>query len=715
VIHQELREQPYYQPLLNMAADIAGVGQSITHGATLGFDEIVLPAIAAGIDYLRGKPFTKTYEQDVEEMRQPRVEFRSRNPATAGVAEEVGAIAGPAKWAAPLFAPTRVAAPAFQRAVDVGRNLTASAGLGGLSGFGMTEGDLQQRVQGAEAGAVLGTVAGVVAPAVSGVARSLAPGRQVERKVGETLLGQTGGTVPTMQQAPIPNFPLGVGGASNEPGLAAIERRANTLDNAAAVQQRTGQSTAVREAATTAQPGGTRLATGEMPPEIASANYRQAMIDAHNVIKQEEERLWTKPTIAAKQVDMLTLKQSVDAKVNALPARFRGMIDKTPGLRETLDDLANLPPNATLADVNWIRSDLLGIARGATEPFARKVAQTAADAVLTSIESNPALRKDPAAWADYLKARSFTARKWDVIGEPVFQNMIKTGADERKAASTMFGVGGGAAGERIREGTAGVTDMLDSIRRQWGALRAGGVTSPGTLDPSTAFGTRVALANGARDFIVNSMLDAVSSVQRGITGNQEILLNKLSDWIDTHRAWIGSSRLFNADQLALLDRVKQAAVMGARPENLRGGTNSATYERLMNGQYGGASLIDLFTHPLTRLGAGAIGGTLGAYMGSHVEATVGAILGMEGMHFGPAVLQWFYRKPIGELTQMLNQAIRDPVMAADLMRKADPNGVVRLSERTRNWLRSWLATEPGRRLHPAFEPALEQQRQERAQ
>ena len=696
--------------------------QSLVHGMTFGADEVLGPIIPALIHSIAtGAPFGDAYDAAVQQMRQRRTDFESEHPYVGTGLEIAGGVPTTA-LAGPMFGTAMKGAPLAMRAVNYARNVLAGSALGGATSFGMTDGDLQQRIQGAESGAELGGALSVVAPAVGAVARSAArairPTAQVPNVVGNILneaagVGPAGwgGAIPPMQTAAVPGFPLDVGAASNNAGLAALTRLRSTENPGAAVAQTTAQNNAIRSGATAMQQNNVQLANA-MPTTDASANLVRGMQGAHDVINQEEQRMWTRPALVAQRPLMPTLKANVARSIAALPARFQAAIEKNPDLKSALADLYALPDDSGLVDVNAVRSDLLGLERTLPydQRFAKKVAGEAAKAIMDAIESDPALRTNPKAWADYLAARTFTARKWNVLGHDVFQNMLRTnrygqqGVDERTAASRLFGFADKSAGERVPQGISKITDMLDGIRRQWGALRTGGVTSADSFDPATAFSARASLAQGARDFIINTMLDSASSVVRDTTGTQQTLLNRLSDWIDTNRPWITRSGIFNADQLALLDGIRDAAIKGARTESLRGGSNSATYER-----FAGKRWLDVFMSPLIAQGASAAAGaalmgTVGHFVG---DVPLGILLGMEagGAVSGAALMQRIYAAPREAVIKMLDEAIRNPAIAHDLMTQATANGAGRISPQTRAWARAFVAMEPPAQAARAFSPA----------
>lgn len=687
--------------------------QVLQHGFTLGLDEIIAPLIPAIAESVAtGKPFSEVYDKVVKQMREPRTDFEKDLPYAATALSVAGGVASPLNR---VFSPLFSGAPAatiLGKVANAGRNIAAGTASGAATGFTMANGDIGERLQGAkegaEVGGVLSTVAPVIATTATNLRRMVRPGAAVDPIAGQALRESAGLTptqpVPPRTPSPLPGVPVGTAAEFNNPGLAARERVINATDDAGRQAQIAAQTAGVRQAATTPQPGGARLATATATTPEASASVVTGLQKARAVLDAEEERLWTKPSLTSLRNDVLAIQSKVGQALAALPLRFQAAIRRTADIQNALEDLRNLPATASLADVNRIRSEILELGRSLPfeERFARKGVDAVARAILDGIESNPALRNNPQALADYQRARAFTFRMHDVLGTRAFQRMLqategnKKGLDAGTLAGQLFNFG---KGTEINPGSvARVTQMLDDVRRQWGALQTGnaGVPLPG-LSPTAAFAARAELAQGARDFIVHSMLDAASSNVRDQAGSQRYLMNTLSDWIDTNRPWIARSRLFTQPQLDILDRIRNFSIQAQSGENLRGGTNSATYERLAGHRY-----IDAFMGPLlgriTGVGAGAAAGALATHLFG--EAGIGGMIGMEiggalaGHTAGTSLLQRFYAQPREALMERLTEAIRDPDIAEDLMRKAGQ----RLSPKTQAWARSLLATVPAEQM-----------------
>lgn len=714
IAQQEVRNQPWYQPIHDAVSAAtkfqSGITDEAAHAATLGLDNILLPLVPAITESLTtGKPFAKAYEEHAKAQRAPRKEFEEEHPTAALAAGLAGGVVGSAPLA-PLFGPVNVAGhPAVSGALSLARNVGAGAGTGGATAFTAADGDLATRTEAAEQGAQFGGVIGGGAPAIVGGIKRLAtaafPTRSIDRIAGQTLRESAGlgenAPVPNPTASPIPNMPLGAGAAMDSPGLAAMERRLNTSDDAGALAVRTAQNQAVREAATTPQAGGVRLARPVDLPE-ASASMVEGLQRAHAILRDEEERLWTRPELVGAAPDIGQVIGRVQRAIGAMPQRYQNALTRNADVYAALQDLYALPAGSSLADLNAVRSDILSAARGLpfSERFAKSAADRAGAAVLDAIESNPNLRNNPAILSAYQRARDFTRAFREALDKPQFQRMLQAvdgnrkGLDPGTIAKEAFKFEQGT--ERTPGGIARVIDLLDGVSRQWGMLAAGnrGVPLPG-LSPAASFAARTQLLEGARDVIVSSMLERASSNVRDQAGAQNVAMNALSNWMDTNRGWISRSRLFTPAQMDLLDHIRDASVLAARQANYRGGAGSETYERIMGDRYG-----DVFMGPLLARASGTvIGAGLGAAMTKLFgETGIGGLIGMEltgaggatGLLAGPALMRKLYSVPHAKLVERINEAIRDPVIAHDLMQRAGAT----VSPQTKAWAHSLLTVGP---------------------
>jgi hypothetical protein len=724
----EMQQQPWFQDMYNnvkQGANTAGLEEEMLHGSSLGLSDLLVPVVPAAIHALTtGMPFSQAYDLAQQTMQAPRKEFEAEHPDASMVTSMASGIPA-TKVLAPLFAGAQAGAPALQRILMGMKNLALGGAAGGASSYLMTDGTQQQKLEAAKEGAELGGgltgAAQVLGPTASAVGRyvssALRPNANVDAMAGNVLLQRAGGTAPTMEAPAIPGMPLGIGGAFNNPGFAAMERETNQVEPIGANQIRAAQNQAVVEHATTPQAGGVQLAT-RMEPGEASTNVVTGMQKANEVLRAEERRRWNVDPLAQMKPDLQAVKDRVAKALGRLPLRVQRAIENNADLKGTLGDLQGMADGATLADVNDIRSDLLTVARTLprTEGLARRAANIAAKEVLDALEDNPEMKADPRAWAAYKAARGYSARMWDVMGHDEFQSMLRTNrfgnqaGDAGTLAAQLFNLSAGT--EVTPGGIAGIGRMLDQVQRQWTALRAAGVGAG--LDPVTATAAREELTNGARDFIINKMLDAALSNTRDTTGAQNTLMARLSDWIDTNKGWVSRSRLFDQNQLDLLDNIRRAAIQAARTEDLKGGPGSPTFALLKGDRFVDAFLGPFLGRAITTVGGIGLGAALTAAFG---EAGIGGMIGAELVgagvggaagHTGQTILQRLYAQPREAILARLQEATRDPQIAHDLMMAATAANAKRMSPATIQLLRSALAIEPPAQVMSRFGPGSQQ-------
>jgi hypothetical protein len=718
---QELRQQPWYQPLWNAAqtvdSTLKGAQDVAAHSATFGLDEIVAPLPAAVARSLStGEPFSTAYDNVVQEQRAQRGAFESQHPVASALIGLTAGVGAPVAATAPLFAGAP-AASIVGRGINAARNIAAGAGVGAISGAGETDGDIQARLAGARQGAEFGGILSTAAPIAGAVANrlgtALRPNAAVDPMAG-TILRESaqlgpGAPVPPPEPSALPGMPIGSGAAFNNPGIAARERNINATDDAGRQAQILAQNQAIRNAAAPAAPAGVHLARDVTTPE-ASASVVKALQDAHGILKDEEDRLWNTPAMLANTPDKTHVQTVVAQAIAALPQRFQQAWQRSPDLKAAMEELRDLRPGATLADFNDVRSGILDAVRSLpySERFAKRVGNDAASAVLKGIESNPSLRTNPTALADYQKARAFTNSMRTALETPQFQRMLQATAGNRKGidpgtvAASMYNFGTGT--EKSPGAVTRITDMLNDVRRTWSGLQGGNTGAPiSGLSPASAAAARDELAQANRDLIVHSMLDSAASNVRDQAGNQRLLMNKLSDWIDTNSGWLKRSGAMNQPQLDLLDRIKKASIQAASAENLRGGTNSATFERLKGDRY-----VDAFIGPFLGRVLPASAGLAAGSVATHLfgEAGIGGMIGMElaggvgGHMLGRPMLERLYAAPRARLMERLTEAIRDPQIAEDLMKKAGE----KVNPKTRQWVRSFFALAPSSAMAPQEQP-----------
>jgi hypothetical protein len=417
---QAASSRTWYQ---DMADDVAGAMGSLTHGMSLGLDEILDPLMPAIVDSLQsGKPFTDAYSDQVAQTRAMRENFEGRYPGT-GTALEVAGQAIPAAAMSPLFKAAGPAATAMQRATTMARNVAASTAVGGATGFTMTPGDVGQRAQGAEQGAALGAVmepAAAVATGTVGALRRVAnPSSQIPRVVGQTVRENFGDAAPTIQPSAVPSIPLTLPEATGSPEAASALDTLNQMQQAERHRQVSAQNQAATNVLMGRTPGEPALHAGQpgvtVPTDIASRGSTMATRGAQSaakIIGSEEHRLWNTPALTKPNVSSITAKDFVARAVRTMRRDEPGLelaINDSAALKRTIEQLNRMPEKTAANQLNAIYSRFRRISRTPGEAAdVRLVAQRLAEAVQDGIANAPEIAGRPPATQAELEAAQET-------------------------------------------------------------------------------------------------------------------------------------------------------------------------------------------------------------------------------------------------------------------------------------------------------------------
>ena len=370
---QELRNQPWYQPIYDAVQTLQGGTGAVLHGATMGFDEIanaLVPAIEKSLS--KGIPFTQAYEEAVQEQSVPRRQFEALHPS-AGTALELAGGAVPAALTSPLYAAAPKGAGLLARGVIAARNAVVGAGTGAVAGFGGTEGGLTERLEGAKTGAMVGAPLAVAAPLVTAPAAKLVTGiarpmTKPQRVVGDILNevvaeGPPGAAPVKFEPSPIAGAPLDIAQASGNPELAQLvdARNAGNLPN---LKRMTAEQT---DALIQNIPGGPG---NNIAPEAAatrgSRRFTAGVKSGTEISDTEEKRVWNTPALADQTMTSASSKKAVEDAILRIQGDHPGLDDvigNSPVLRGVLKDLAGMPESVSANELNSIASRLKTIGR----------------------------------------------------------------------------------------------------------------------------------------------------------------------------------------------------------------------------------------------------------------------------------------------------------------------------------------------------------------
>lgn len=762
ILQQELHNQPWYQPMKDAVQDVQGGAQEAVHHLTAGFDEIALPIPAAiQKSFTQGIPFSQAYDQAVAEQRVNRKQFEALYPQTS---EAIGAAAdmGPAFAASPLFGISKAGAGILPRAVNYARNIIAGAGAGAVSGFGMTEGDVGARLQGAEEGAAVGGAIPAVAPIITGPAtavgkavyRAATPNTQAALTAGKILneAADEGGGPATFRPSPIPGAPLDVGQSSGNAGLASLVDSRDAANQAAFKAKETAQNQAIIDHL----PGPPRAAgtsASNVAPEQAatrgSARAVKGVEQLHAASDKEEKRLWNTPAMRAPSVSTQHSKDLVQQAVDRLKATTPGLHDayEKSELAGVTRDLLAMPEKTSANELNSIASRYKAVLRSRTASGAEKaaareligaaekglwdapeVAGRLATTVTTPAHieyhaqpdgttvpvhiaakttTTPAVKPIPGLVQDMNRARVFTKREAEVLGYNSFGAIMARNSFGNRtvvpgtAMNSFFDFANGVEKPGLIQNT---DKFLNDIKASWLRLNQAG----GQFDPAHIDMAKADIKEGLQQFITSKMLAATSSGNLDARGNQLVSAMKLSDWLGNNIDMLERTGAFSRPQMDAFRRVLDYARLLNQGNNLGKMKGAATYSRLTNEK----KWLDLFMSPIlgtvvhTGISAAAGAGIGTLFGGPGVEGFgLGAILGSIEGGVGHQVLRGIYNTSRRRALEKLDEAVSDPVIARDLMQKA--TRAATFSPRTKAWIKSWMSLAPADATVSSQQPALE--------
>lgn len=675
------------KPPVQVPGLLTGTANAAQHALTLGLDDPIGAAGGALGDWLaNGKPFGQAYDDNLAAIRAQRQAFAQAHPFVNGAAQLVGGAAlgapvmgaggvaaGPGLLDA-LFSSAPAGAPLGARALNFGRNMAASAALGGTAGFGAGEGGLQQRLASAQQGAEFGGGMGAILPGVGALANGVAGiGRNAydavaplfsnaarEQTIGRNLTDMVGNA--PIQSAPLPNVPLNLAQATNSPEAGALVRTAADINPGAAMTQATAQNQGIRDALGT-----------QASPATSSAQFTDALRSAQDLSGTEGKRLWNAPELTQQPVQTQRAKNSMqdaEAQLRSSDPGMAAVLDHSPLVQNQLQALQNFPDAAPVRSLNSIRSQLLSIARApASDPAAymqRRLASYFAGKMFDAMDRTlSASTVAPEIKNAYTAARAFTAKEAPLFGTADAGRAFgKTKAGEFRVDASRgadgffdFARGSGEGAQNINE----IVSHLNDIEAAW---KKAGSDMP-LEDLQTA---RSALIAGARDYVVSSLIKNVELSGRDLNGHDMLNYPRMFDWFQTNMPWIKQSGLFSPAQIDVLAKVQQTAGMLARPT--RPASNSTTFANIGRGKF-----LDELLSPWLKRASMVAGVTLGY----HTEGAVGALAGATGAH----ALEALAGPARNALKQLMLEAVQNPQIAKDLMMKASRGNAKFLLPETR--------------------------------
>lgn len=506
-----------------------------------------------------------------------------------------------------------------------------------------------------------------------------------ETSVGKTLTG-------LVDNAPLetsPVGPLNLAQATNNPEIAArvdLAPSYNATANAALLK---------------AQQEGIQKQIGQIgaPATAADASsaFTGALRQGRQVAGSEENRLWTVPELADKQVTATPVRESVNSAVQALDPVLRenmspqlqalvNKLNRAPqGTTADLPGAATarkfplnaaettpapvVPPRTSVRDLNGIRSDLETIARSTSDGTERSIARTLSSAFLDGLDKVPEITGTPA--VTRLKYEAVPAGmdnptievKAATAANPEILKAYQTARDYTRQMRTMFGAPDSAG--LLNKNSAGVfTKDPSEGARSFFNFSNGSPEGPQSIAQLSDFvgqlksqpmAPQVAgqMKDAARSYVASALTKAARA-EEGSNFNAKTM----QDFLRTNGPWIEKSGLFEQPQIDAAKQLMEYGDMLRRPEQLLRQTNSATQPRTARQ----GTFVDQIMNPAARhiIEAG------GALTGAHQHGVIGGAIGMMiGGGFEKAVAG-----AEGAMRELMAQALLDPSVAKGLMMKA---------------------------------------------
>ena len=636
--------------------------EKLLEGATFG----MWPYVSGAMKWVGGTPFS----QGLQEARDYTAQSSKELPVPSAIMEGAGSLIPTLGTFGALNPAENVVARAIPYAgrplaqALIGGTLGGASAAGQDVGAGTTQNLGSDVKSGATTGAILGgaaPVVGSVLQAVPNVAQSgvaalsnIVTGGGRDAVAGQIAREVSGDFANTAARSPLPDLTLRTAQATGNPGIAGLDRTLASTPGA----QAASAGDLVANGRTPNQMGALARAlvgtNASIEPAVltnqASARGVQAINGIDDALSGVERNLWQAPALASvRTLSGPGIAAGVGQDVAQFPASWRDAVTGPQGrLRPFLGELNDLGPNASIADVNSVRSRLLGVARDAASgPTPDSVTAAAANRMAASIVDRmgvdpaiagapaswqtmpnrnalpsavrvPAIPPNPAAWNAYQAARDFTRQYRTAVGFPEFDNILNpnTAGNAAGNAEKQFGQffdlpGGTNAGlQRLQ----GVADL---------ARTSGAAPQADELQGAAQDYMRSAALRSARG---RNGLDA--------TGAPVISPATLASTINRAMPAISGTPM-TAPIAGDVQAAGNAAELLNRPSTLRGDANSTTFEKLRN--------RDLVSALVGQSGSSALGAAAGGYAA--------------GEH-GPDAVPWYLRVPVGALAgAMLGQRV----------------------------------------------------------
>lgn len=477
-----------------------------------------------------------------------------------------------------------------------------------------------------------GIAAGLLPGAGSAVTRMAArPFLQSgQRTIAGNILNQEarGATVTPPTNLP-PGFRPTTGQATNVPGLVRLERtfeQSPDLGPELQAQQQANQGVLRGHLQS--------LASGQ-ESDAASEALHQGLQAYRKAFKGQETRAW-QAIDPANKVQIVTgyIRQRVASAIAKEPVAYQRLVDPA-----TAEDLGRLGYNTTFPEIHAILSKAKEAARNASyagEANKARIMGKIADAIEGELTTQMLRTKDPLVRQRYMAARAITRHNAETYKRNPIGNILgkdRTGAPKVQpttVASKLLSPGAGQA-------------------ERWAAFKKAVNNNPQAIA-------------AARDWFANRLISSAINIDGTVSPAS------LKKFLEAN-ASLMKSDIFTPTQKALVDQVNRAANMAQKVAQggVKGGSDTAA--KLLGSRYVDV-LIGGWTNKALHIAGAGAGGVAGHLLGSAAGEFGGLYAGFKGAELASRGMEKLYAAPAEAVRKLLLDALRDPALAADLMRQA---------------------------------------------
>jgi len=501
--------------------------------------------------------------------------------------------------------------------------------------------------------------------------------------LGEGLLKIAGGSIPPLQEAPLPGMKLSLGQVTGSPGILALEKGAyNTAPGQSAYGVlRNANNQAMFQAAKGITPG---IAPDNLPN--LSTNLEGSLEQARQAVDTRERTLWQAvdpnnefsiPKSGVQQTIKNVTQQLGPVRASQIPSEFSNLMDK-------------LPDNIPVMHFKDFRSVVGNLARkysyqgDANASNALNELYSGLTEHLKNVQLNPISTTDPDIQA--ATNRIFQHFGWkpeDDVEAKAAQDRFNTARQFSLEKHQIFSTNPLARMFRT-DSTGAAAVEPESIGK-----RLLNPATPSGVDQANAAFEKANVPKGKEDManmLVSKLFNdaSVSKVDSG--GNRYITGAGFNKALRENQPLIQRA-IPNKTSQYVLDQIGKAAEMNDRIQTVAGTGNSTTPLDLSTHRFID-ELMNRYVQPTP-----IEGGLLGGIVGNTLEKG-GALPGYVAGRLGTGVLRRITGENANKMQQLIYDAISNPKEGLTLMQQASDRNAAKLGPVMKKYWKSPLLYGP---------------------